>query len=57
MKITVVQTNTMHDKAKNIARATGLIEQAIAADKPDVLVLPEVWNWRGGARSGSTAAA
>ncbi len=48
MKITVVQTNTMHDKVRNIAQAKGLIEQAIAADRPDVLVLPEVWNWRGG---------
>ena len=47
MKFTVVQTNTMHDKARNIAQATGLMEQAMAADRPDVLVLPEVWNWRG----------
>ena len=48
MKITVVQTNTMHDKARNIAQAKGLMEAAIVADRPDVLVLPEVWNWRGG---------
>ena len=48
MKMTVIQTNTMHDKARNLAQAKTLIEQAIAADRPDVLVLPEVWNWRGG---------
>jgi deaminated glutathione amidase len=47
MKITVVQTNSIADKAKNIAQATQLIEAAVAADRPDVLVLPEVWNWRG----------
>ena len=47
MKITVIQTNSIADKPKNIAQATSLIEQAIAADRPDVLVLPEVWNWRG----------
>ncbi len=48
MKVTVVQTNTISDKAKNIAQATRLIEAAVAADRPDVVVLPEVWNWRGG---------
>ncbi len=47
MKITVVQTNSIADRAKNIAQATQLIEAAINADRPDVLVLPEVWNWRG----------
>lgn len=48
MKITVIQTNTISDKAKNIAQAKSLIERAITADRPDVIVLPEVWNWRGG---------
>ena len=48
MRITVVQTNSMHDKARNIAQATELITRAIETDRPDVLVLPEVWNWRGG---------
>lgn len=48
MRITVIQTNSIHDKAKNIAQATDLITRAIETDRPDVLVLPEVWNWRGG---------
>lgn len=48
MKITVVQTNTISDKARNIAEARGLMSRAVDADRPDVLVLPEVWNWRGG---------
>lgn len=55
MKITVVQTNTMHDKARNIAQAKTLMEQAITTDRPDVLVLPEVWNWRGGTTADKVA--
>src|SRR5438270_132561 len=48
MKFTVIQTNSISDKAKNIAQATDLIERAVATDRPDVVVLPEVWSWRGG---------
>ena len=48
MKITVIQTNSQHDKARNIAQARDLIERAVATDRPDVVVLPEVWNYRGG---------
>ncbi len=48
MKITVVQTNSISDKTRNMAQATDLIERAIAADRPDMVVLPEVWSWRGG---------
>ena len=55
LKITVVQTNSIHDKPKNIAQARGLLEQAIATDRPDVLVLPEVWNWRGGSTADKLA--
>jgi nitrilase len=38
----------MHDKARNIAQAMALMTRAVETDRPDVLVLPEVWNWRGG---------
>jgi nitrilase len=48
MKVSVIQTNSMHDKARNIAQAKSLIEQAVASDRPDVVVLPEVWSFRGG---------
>jgi predicted amidohydrolase len=48
MKITVVQTNSISDKRKNIAQATELIDRAVATDRPDIVVLPEVWSWRGG---------
>jgi predicted amidohydrolase len=48
MRITVVQTNSISDKAHNIAEAIRLMSRAVETDRPDVLVLPEVWNWRGG---------
>ena len=48
MKVTVVQTNSISDKGKNIAQATELIDRAVAMDRPDLVVLPEVWSWRGG---------
>ncbi len=48
MKVSVIQTNSMHDKARNIAQAKSLIEAAVASDRPDGVVLPEVWSYRGG---------
>ncbi|MFV0297984.1 MAG: carbon-nitrogen hydrolase family protein [Hyphomicrobiaceae bacterium] len=48
MKFTVIQINSVSDKARNMAEAQTLIEAAVAADRPDVIVLPEVWSWRGG---------
>ena len=55
MKISVIQTNSVHDKAKNIGQAKTLIEAAVAADRPDVVVLPEVWNYRGGSTADKIA--
>lgn len=55
MKISVIQTNSVHDRAKNIAQAKTLIEAAVAADRPDVVVLPEVWNYRGGSTADKLA--
>lgn len=57
MKISAIQTNSMNDKVRNIAQAKTLIEQAVAADRPDVVVLPEVWNFRGGATAAKIASA
>ncbi len=57
MKISVIQTNSISDKAANIRQATELIESAVAADRPDVVVLPEVWSWRGGTTADKVAAA
>jgi deaminated glutathione amidase len=48
VRVTVVQMNSGHDKAANIAQARGLIENAIAADHPRILALPEIWTCLGG---------
>ena len=48
MKIAVIQMNSVSNKDANIAEATRLIEAAIAADRPDWVLLPEHFNWAGG---------
>jgi deaminated glutathione amidase len=48
MRVSVVQMNSGHDKTANIAQARGLIEKAIAADRPRILALPEIWTCLGG---------
>ena len=48
MRVTVVQMNSGHDKATNIAQARDLVEKAIAADHPRILALPEIWTCLGG---------
>jgi predicted amidohydrolase len=50
MRVSVVQMNAGHEKAKNIEQARGLIEGAIAADRPDLVSLPEMWSVLGGSR-------
>ncbi len=57
MRVSVVQMNPGADKAENIAQARRLIEQAVAADRPDIVSLPEVWSCLGGARDGKFAQA
>jgi nitrilase len=57
MRVSVVQMNAGHEKAKNIEQARGLIEGAIAADKPDLVSLPEMWSCLGGNRAAKFAEA
>jgi nitrilase len=57
MRLTAIQMCPGQDKAANIAQATALIEQAIAADRPDLITLPEVWTCLGGNRAAKLAAA
>jgi nitrilase len=45
------------DKAANIAQATRLIEEAVALEKPDWVLLPEHWNWSGGTTADKLGAA
>jgi deaminated glutathione amidase len=51
MRVSVVQMNPGHDKAANIAQAGRLIEAAVAADRPEMLGLPEIWTCLGGDRT------
>jgi nitrilase len=48
MRVCVIQMNSINDKAANLAQARSLIEQAAAEDRPDFLLLPEVWAFQGG---------
>lgn len=41
MKVSLIQMNSQGDKAANLATAARLVEAAVAADKPDLVVLPE----------------
>jgi nitrilase len=55
MKVSLVQMNSINDKAANIAAARGLIERAVAEEAPDWVLLPEQFDWAGGARGDKAA--
>lgn len=57
MRVSVIQMNPGADKQENISQASRLIEAAIAADRPDIVSLPEVWTCLGGPREGKFAQA
>ncbi len=57
MKISLIQMNSVNDKAANIAAASKLIEQAVAEEKPDWVSLPECFDFLGGAKADKFAAA
>jgi predicted amidohydrolase len=57
MKIAAIQMNTRSDKAANLSQARALAAAAVAADAPDMLVLPEVFAFMGGAVADKRAAA
>ncbi|HET6470009.1 MAG TPA: carbon-nitrogen hydrolase family protein [Geminicoccaceae bacterium] len=57
MRVTVVQTNSGPDKARNLAQARDLIEAAVAEDRPDLVALPEVFAFQGGTAEQRRAAA
>ena len=48
MKISLIQMNSIPDKAANIAAAKALIERAVGEDGPDWILLPEQFDWAGG---------
>ena len=43
MRVTAIQTSSIDDKAANLAAVRDLIATAVAADRPDLVLLPEVW--------------
>ena len=57
MRVSVIQMNPGADKLENISQASRLIDAAIAADRPDIVSLPEVWTCLGGPREGKFAQA
>src|SRR5271167_3004251 len=48
MKVSLIQMNSIADKAANIAAAEALIERAVAEEGPDWVLLPEHFDWAGG---------
>lgn len=57
MKISLVQMSSKPDRAANICEARRLMEEACASGKPDLLVLPEHFDWTGGTPADKRAAA
>mgnify|MGYP001338025974 CR=1 FL=1 len=57
MRVCVIQMSSINDKAANLAQAQALIERAVAEDRPDLLLLPEVWAFQGGTPEERRAAA
>ena len=51
MRISVIQMSPGSDKDRNIVEATRLIQSAVEADRPDLVVLPEMWSCLGGTQA------
>ena len=57
MKISLIQMNSISDKPANLMTAERLIDEAVAADAPDWILLPECFDYLGGTREGKRTAA
>jgi nitrilase len=55
MKVSIIQMNSISDKAANIATAEALIERAVREEHPDWVLLPEFFDWAGGAKADKLA--
>jgi deaminated glutathione amidase len=51
MKVSLIQMNSISDKAANIAAAKALIERAVKEESPDWILLPEHFDWAGGGKA------
>ena len=57
MRVCVIQMSPKADKDENIGQARSLIEAALAAERADLVALPEIWTCLGGSRATKFAAA
>jgi deaminated glutathione amidase len=57
VRVSVVQLSPGHRKRDNIDQARRVLEETIALDRPDLVVLPEIWTCLGGTRSDKFEAA
>ena len=57
MKISLLQMSSQPDRAYNLAQAERLMRLAVERDGPDMLVLPEHFDWSGGSFAEKAAAA
>ena len=48
LRVSAIQMNSVSDLAGNLDAAERLMEEAVAEDAPDLLVLPEHFQWAGG---------
>ncbi len=55
MKVSIIQMNSISDKAANIAAAEALIERAVREERPDWVLLPEFFDWAGGSKADKLA--
>jgi nitrilase len=57
MRVSVIQMSPGSSKPDNISQARALIEGVVASEKPELIVLPEIWTCLGGDRAAKFAAA
>ena len=57
MKVSLIQMNSVDDKAKNLDEAARLIDEAVRVEKPDWILLPETFDFIGGTTAEKRAAA
>ena len=57
MRVSVIQMSPIADKEQNIGQARALIEAALAAERAELVALPEIWTCLGGSRANKFASA
>jgi deaminated glutathione amidase len=57
VKASLIQVNAGTDRPKNLREAEALIARAVEVDRPDLVVLPEYFEFYGGPAAGRVAAA